>query len=159
MSRRCKADWPLRRRGATIGLVLFALLSRPLVANDLLQRTVAYAEAVTPAAVLLVQGVSTLPEYTAFVGSVLLLSVPNLFLLSAEAAGNERTIARWRLVSSAVGFLAATVGMAGGIAASAGVLDEWGVRPYAGSLLAWSLPAFLAGVVDLIPYEAEADSW
>jgi hypothetical protein len=158
MSRRLLTGGRRGRKSATVIVLLIALASRPLLANDLLQRTIAYAEATTPAAVLLVQGVETLPEYSAFVGSVLLLSVPNILLLSAEAAGNRQAVARWRFVSSAVGLIAGTVGLAGGVSASVGALDEWNLRPYAGSLLAWSLPALLAGFVDLIPYEAESDS-
>lgn len=141
-----------------IALTFFALLASPLSASDRLQRTVAYAEATTPAAVLLVQGVDELPQYSAFVGSVVLLSVPNILLLSAEGVGNAEAIARWRLVSSVVGLVAGGVALTGGVAASVGALDEWGLRPYAGSLLAWSLPALLAGIIDLIPYEAESDS-
>ncbi|MFP4376160.1 MAG: hypothetical protein ACLFP4_03865 [Spirochaetales bacterium] len=147
-----------RRRRALFAFTILVLLAHPVCANDLLQRTVAYVEAITPAAVLLAQGVETPPEYIAFVGSVTLLSVPNILLLTAEARDNGAAIMRWRFVSAAVGLLAGGVGLVGGIAASAGALDDWGLRPYAGSLLAWSLPALLAGIIDLLPYEAEPDS-
>ncbi len=147
---------PGRSRVALTLVCAFVLVPASARAQDALLRTIACAEAVAPIAILLVQGVDSPAEAGVLGGSVLLFSVPNLVLMIAEANGNAPATRISRLSSAGVGLAAAAGSLGIGAAVMFGAFPELGLEPYAGSILAISVPALLAGLVDLVPYAIES---
>jgi hypothetical protein len=136
-------------------LAILGFLSPSLSAQDTLLRGVAFVEALTPAGVLLVQGAESSIELAMLGASLALFTAPNVALMLFEANENADAVRISRLVSSGVGFTSAAISLGLGIAAVAGALDDWGLTPYAGSLLAISVPTLFAGIIDLIQYSVE----
>ena len=129
----------------------------PAAAQDTLLRSVAWVEALSPAGVLLVQGAESGIEIAMLGGALLLFTAPNVALFFLEADGNAEGVRISRLISAGAGIVTSAAALGLGIAASLGVLDGWGLTPYAGSLMAISVPTLFAGLIDLIAYSVESE--
>jgi len=82
-------------------------------------------------------------------------SVPNAVLLVAESSGDVSLTGVARRISAGVGFTTAVGSLGFGAALLFGAFPELGWQPYAGPLMAVSVPALFAALVDLLPYSNE----
>lgn len=138
-------------------LVLLLACVAPAASQDQFLRGVALTEAVSPVGLLLLQGVDDPLEASLLGGAVLLHTVPSAVLLVAESSGNAELTRIARLAGAGAGFFTAAGTLATGVAVLAGAFPELGWQPYAGSLMAVSVPALFAGFVDLVPYAVEEE--
>jgi hypothetical protein len=145
-----------RLRVGVLALLFLLLVATGVSSQDRLLRAVAYTEALSPIPVLLIQGVDDPLEAGLLGGTFLLNTVPNAVLLLAEADANAPVTRAARLVSAGVGLATAAASLGFGTAVLFGALPELGLQPYAGSILAISVPALLAGLLDFLPYSIEA---
>lgn len=137
-------------------VLAFALVAATTASGqDRFLRTVSIAETVAPLGLLLVQGIDDGTEAALLTGAILLHSTPSALLLIAESAGNAPMTRLFRLVSSGAAATSAAVSLGMGIAVFAGAFPELGWREYAPSLMAASVPALFAALVDLLPYAIE----
>lgn len=143
------------RRPVLLAVALVALIPPSATAQDGLLKGVAWVEALSPAGVLLVQGVDSAAELALLGGALVLYTGPNVSLLLFESDGNPDGVRISRLISAGVGLTTAAVSFGLGVAAAFGTLYDWGLTPYAGSLLAISVPTLFAGIIDLIEYSVE----
>lgn len=147
---------PRRSRPRILALTLaFLVCATAAGAQDRFLRTVAVVEAVAPMSLLLVQGIDDTVEAGILGGAIVLHSVPNIILLAAESSRNASLTSLARRISAGAGFATAVGSLGFGAALLLGAFPELGWRPYAAPMMAVSVPALFAALVDLLPYSNE----
>ncbi len=137
-------------------VVVLVAIGGNLQAQDRLLRSVAFTEALFPAAVVIGNGLED-PLDAAFLGGSLALhTAPNILLFIAESSGRADLTRTARLVSAVSGFATSAAGLAIGIPLLLGAFPSWNLEPYAGWLIAVSIPTGFAAAVDLVPYNVES---
>jgi len=151
-----RARWSAARSIALL-TVAVACSVAPVAAQDRLLRAVAVAESIAPVALLLVQGLDEPVEAGVFAAALLGLTAPNVLLIAAERRGDARLTRIARTISAGVGLTTAGGSLGLGVTLMAGGFAARGWTRYAPPIAAASVPALLAGLVDLLPYSLEAE--